>query len=81
MIPTMILFGLVFGRWWWLALAAAAVGWPALLVMAGGMPVGVGLLAASGFAVADTAVGVLVHQGVLWAIRKLRRSRGTRSGV
>jgi len=33
MIPTMMLFGVVLGRWPWAALVAAAVGWPALLVV------------------------------------------------
>jgi hypothetical protein len=33
MIPTMILFGLVFGRWWRVTLVAAALGWPLLLVV------------------------------------------------
>jgi hypothetical protein len=76
MIPTMILLGLVFGRWWRLSLVAAAVGWPALLVAGGVMDVDVPLLAeAAGLAVANTAVGVLVHQGVLLAARLCRRRR------
>lgn len=76
MIPTMILFGLVFGRWWRLSLVAAALGWPALLVAGGVMDVDVPLLAeAAGLAVANTAVGVLVHQGVLLAVRRYRRRR------
>ena len=32
MIPTLILFGMVSGRWWHLSLVAAAVGCPRLLV-------------------------------------------------
>src|SRR6266508_4391883 len=36
MIPTLILFGLVFGRWWRLCLTAAALGWPVLLVVSDG---------------------------------------------
>jgi hypothetical protein len=76
MIPTMILFGLVAGRWWRLSLLAAAVGWPALLVAGGVMDVDVPpLAAAAGLAVANTAVGVLVHQGVLLSVRMCRRRR------
>jgi hypothetical protein len=71
-IPTLILFGLVFGRWWRLSLAAAAVGWPVLLVATDVMDVEVGLLGAAGLAVINAGVGVLVHQGVLKALRLLR---------
>jgi hypothetical protein len=72
-IPTLILFGLVFGRWWRLSLVAAAVGWPALLVATGVMDVQVELLGAAGLAVTNAGVGVLVHQGALRALRVLRR--------
>lgn len=75
MIPTMIVFGLVLGRWWRLALVAAAVGWPVLLVADGVTDVEVELLGAAGLAVANTAVGVLVHQGALMGVRKSRRRR------
>lgn len=72
MIPTLILFGLVFGRWWRLSLVAAAVGWPVLLVATDVMDVEVGLLGAAGLAVINAGVGVLVHQGLLRALRLLR---------
>lgn len=81
MIPTLILFGLVFGRWWRLSLAVAALGWPALLVATDVMGVEPGLLGASGLAIANAGAGVLVHQGVLRLIRKLRRSGSSRSGA
>jgi hypothetical protein len=70
-IPILILFGLVFGRWWRLSLIAAALGWPVLLVATDVMSVEPGLLGASGLAVANTVVGVLIHQGILRAIRTL----------
>jgi hypothetical protein len=79
-IPILIVFGLVFGRWWRLSLVTAALGWPALLVTTDVMGVGAGLLGASGLAIANTGVGVLIHQGVLQAIRRLRRSRSAHSG-
>ena len=81
MIPTLILFGLVFGRWWRLSLATAAVGWPALLVATDVMGMEPGLLGASGLAIANAGVGVLIHQGVLRVIRKLRRSASSPSGA
>ncbi|MDG4837070.1 hypothetical protein O7631_11150 [Micromonospora sp. WMMD967] len=69
MIPTLILFGLLFGRWWRPSLIAAALGWPILLVADGSMGVGPALLGASALAVVNTAVGVLVHQGIRRAVR------------
>jgi hypothetical protein len=71
-IPTLILFGLVFGRWWRLCLVTAAVGWPVLLVVDDTMDVEVGLLGAAGLAVINAGIGVLVHQGVLRTLRLLR---------
>jgi hypothetical protein len=46
MIPTLLLFGLIFGRWWRLSLIAAAIGWPLLLVATGVMRLSPGLLGA-----------------------------------
>lgn len=73
MIPTMIVFGLVFGRWWRSALVLSAVIWAALLVADGVMGFELGLLGAALLAAANAAIGVLVHQGVLRAYRWLRR--------
>lgn len=73
MIPTMLLFGLVLGRWWRLSLVAAAVVWPAILLVTGTMAVEAGLLGAAGLAAVNAGVGVLAHQGVLRGVRFLRR--------
>jgi hypothetical protein len=73
MIPTLIVFGLAVGRWWWFCLLAAAVGWPALLVVGDTMGLEWGLPGASVLAVANTLVGVLVHQGILFLVRQVRR--------
>ncbi len=73
MIPTMLLFGLLFGRWWRLALPAAAVVWPAILLISGVIAPGEEMLAAAGLGVANAGVGVVVHQAALWAFRSLRR--------
>jgi hypothetical protein len=72
-IPTLILFGLVFGRWWRSALVAATLGWAVVLVVGDVTGVEPELLGASGLAMANTGVGVLIHQGVLRMIR-LRRT-------
>lgn len=72
MIPTLILLGLVFGRWWRLSLVTAAVGWPVLLVVDDTMDVEVGLLGAAGLAVINAGIGVLFHQAVLRTLRLLR---------
>ena len=72
MIPTLILFGLIFGRWWQLSLVAAALGWPVVLVASDLMSVQVGLLGAAGLAAINTGVGVLIHQASLRVVRLLR---------
>lgn len=72
MIPSMVLFGLVFGRWWRYAVPAAALGWPIVLVSTGVMRPEVALLEAGGLAALNTAAGVLVHQGLLRTARRIR---------
>ena len=78
MIPTMIVFGLVFGWWWRSALVAAAVVWPTLLLVTGVFPLSwelpLALALAALFGAANAGVGVAVDQGILWAIRRLRES-------
>jgi hypothetical protein len=72
----LIVFGLVLGRWWRFSLVAAALGWPAVLVASDVMGVGPGLLlGASGLALANTGVGVLIHQCALRTIRSVRQVR------
>ena len=73
MIPTMILFGVIFGRWWLITLFTAALGWPLLLVATDVVGVNASLIGAAALAVANAGVGVLVHQGLLYVYRHLRR--------
>lgn len=73
MIPTLILWGAVFGRWWRFALVTATVGWPITLVAGDAMDVEPGLLAAAGLAAANTVVGVLLHHGGFGLARKLAK--------
>jgi hypothetical protein len=70
MIPTMLLFGLVLGRWPRMALAAAAVLWPALLLSSNGSS-GTVLLGGALLGAANAGIGVLVHQLGLQAWRHL----------
>ena len=71
MIPTLILLGLVFGHWWRVAIPAAAVSWVAILI-ATGVDDGVGFaFGAAALAVANVAVGVLIHQALWLAVRGL----------
>ncbi len=78
MIPTLILIGAVFGRWWRVTLLVSAVGWPVLLVVTGAMSPGPALVGATGVAVLNTGAGVLLHQGILRGGRKLRRALASR---
>jgi hypothetical protein len=73
MIPTMILFGLILGRWWWLALPLAAAGWPILLLVTDTIGAGQIPLAAL-LGLLNAAVGVVVLQAVLWVLRVRRHS-------
>lgn len=70
MIPVMIMLGLVLGRWWQVALAAAAVLWPTLLLVDGVMGASIELLGAALLSAANAAVGVAVHQGILLLVRR-----------
>jgi hypothetical protein len=81
MIPTMILFGLLFGRWWLPCLLASSLFWPFLLISDGSEGFGLGLLGATALGVLNTAVGVGVHQGVLYLVRAGRGDRAERDHV
>ncbi len=74
MIPTMILFGLVFGRWWRSAIAASAVVWAAFVLTPAEVTLSdAGVLGgAAALGAANAAVGVSVYQAGLWLVRRLR---------
>jgi hypothetical protein len=78
-IPTMILLGVVLGRWWRLALVVSALGWPILLVATDAMSLEPRLVGAAALAALNTGVGVLIHQGALRAYRRGRRALASRS--
>ncbi|SDS32065.1 hypothetical protein [Microlunatus soli] len=75
MIPTMILFGAVLGRWWRLTLVAGTIGWPVLLLLADIPMSPQGLAEAAALGLANTLAGVLVHQAVLKLVRIVRSRR------
>jgi hypothetical protein len=74
MIPTMMVLGLVLGRWPWIALGAAVVTWPLLLVASDAATLtDVGtLLGGVVLAVVNAGIGVLAHQALLRTWRYAR---------
>ena len=78
MIPTLLLLGLVLGRWWRVVIPAAAIGWAVLLIVTG---VDSGLsfaVAATLLGAINVAVGVVVFQAARLLLRSLFMSRGGR---
>lgn len=71
MIPTMILLGLLLGRWWKTALVVSPAIWLALLVGRSDV-LGWGWAGAAGLGLANAAVGVLFHQACVHLFRRLR---------
>lgn len=77
MIPTMIVFGLLFGRWWKTAVILGALVWPSLLLTDSAISGSArDILGAALFGLANTAAGVGVHQAVLRAVRRFRLTNG-----
>jgi hypothetical protein len=72
-IPTLILFGLVFGRWWKTSLAVGTLGWPLLLLAGDILHSPKEVAGAAALGLANTLVGVVIHQLFLRLIRALRR--------
>lgn len=80
MIPTMILVGLLLGRWWKSTLVAGVLSWPAWLWIDGVLTTPAQVAGAAVLAVLNTAVGVGVHQFVL-GLTRLARHRRPRSAA
>jgi hypothetical protein len=78
MIPTMMLFGLVLGRWWKVTVPLAAVTWPLLLVMSDVDLDRSDIETAAILGVANAAVGAALYLAVAAlvgvVVRSLRRS-------
>jgi hypothetical protein len=73
MIPTMLVYGLLVGRWWRFAVVSSAVIWPVILLSDGVTTSPWVLLAAAGFGAANAAVGAVVHQAILRGVRAVVR--------
>jgi hypothetical protein len=71
MIPTLILVGLIFGRWWQIAIPLAAVGWAVLLIVTGVDSGFVFALGAAAIAMPNVALGVLVHRALWQLVRRV----------
>ncbi len=71
MIPILLLVGVLAGRWY--VIPVAALVWPLVLVLAGIESNAADLFVAAGLAAANTAVGVLVHQGAKQVLARLVR--------
>jgi hypothetical protein len=72
-IPTMILFGLLLGRWWKTALGVGTASWVVLLWTQGLVDSPADIAGAAALALANTAVGVMAHRGLLVLVRRVRR--------
>ena len=69
MIPTMIVVGLIGGRWWRPTVILGALLWPAMLVANDVMNVESGLLTAAALGALNAGVGILIHQALLRLVR------------
>ena len=78
-IPTLIVFGIVLGRWWAPTVVFGAIFWPALLQASDAMGVEPGLLAAAGLGAVNAAVGVLAPENPKVPARYRRRDRNRSS--
>lgn len=75
-IPTLLLVGLVLGRWWRVVIPVAAIGW-AVLLIATGVDSGPSFaVAAALLGAVNVAVGVVVFQAGRLFLRSLFMSRG-----
>jgi hypothetical protein len=77
-IPTLLLAGLAFGRWWKIAIPVAVIGWPILLV-ATGVDSGWRFVVAAGLlAAANVIAGALTYHAVRLIARGIAAFAGTR---
>jgi hypothetical protein len=75
MIPTMLLFGLILGRWWKSCTVAGTLGWPMLLWAQDIIQSPAEFVGAAGLGALNTMVGVGIHQLMWHLVRSLRGSR------
>jgi hypothetical protein len=76
MIPTLLLAGLVLGKWWRVVIPAATVGWVVVLV-ATDIGSGAAFVASAAlFGVINLTVGVLVNQAMRALLHQLVGDQG-----
>lgn len=75
MIPTMILFGLISGRWWKTSMVVGTLAWPLLLLATEIIQSPPEVLGAAGLGLVNTLAGVVVHQLALRLVRFAYRHR------
>jgi hypothetical protein len=63
MIPTLLLAGILFGRWWRVSIPVGSIGWAILLASTGVVSGLGGFVSAALFAFVNVTIGVLVFQG------------------
>jgi hypothetical protein len=80
-IPTMILFGLLLGRWWKTALVVGTASWTVLLWTQGLVDSPAEIAGGAALALANTAVGVMADRGLLVLVRRVRRPTPDAVGV
>jgi hypothetical protein len=69
-IPTLILVGLIFGRWWRIVIPLAAFGWSVLLIVTGVDNGFAFALGAAAIAIPNVALGALVHRALWLLVRR-----------
>ena len=74
MIPTLLLAGFVFGKWWRVTIPAAIVGWAVLLLVDGTVSDLSNVLGAAWFGLINVAVGVLAFQTVRLAFHGVKNN-------
>jgi hypothetical protein len=73
MIPTLLLVGLAFGKWWRISIPAATIGWALLLLATGGISDLAHFMGAAWIGFINVTVGVLVFQAARLAYRGIAR--------
>lgn len=74
-IPTLLLVGIVFGKWWRVSIPVATVGWALLLLATGVVSDLAHFAGAAWFGFINVTIGVLVFQVVRLAFRQVSSYR------
>jgi len=75
-IPTLLLAGIVVGKWWRVSIPAATIGWTVLLITTEVVSDLAQVAGAAWFGFINVTVGVLVFQAVRLAYREVSSHNG-----